>query len=167
PGQTAYQEIIAFFGPDILSADQTLDRKKIARIVFQDPEKKKKLEAMIHPESYALYLERVQGIINQNPQAIIQTVIPLMIELNLHSLFHKILLVYAAPPVQIGRLTVRDGIDEDEAARIMENQLPIDSKPDYADFVIQNGGTLDQTQAQVDVLWPQLLELQKNKAKES
>ena len=163
PGQPAYREMIAFFGPEILNSDQTLDRKKLAQIVFQNQEKKKMLETMVHPRANELYVERVQGIIQKDPQAIIQTVIPLMIELNLHSLFHKVLLAYAEPEVQIRRLMARDRIEEAEAARIIRNQLPIDSKPAYADFVIQNGGSLDQTRQQVDVLWPQLLGLQKNK----
>lgn len=163
PGQPAYQEMVAFFGSEILHADQTLDRKKIAQIVFRDQGKKKKLEAMIHPRTYERYVEWVEEMIQKDPQAIIQTVIPLMIELNLHSLFDKVLLAYAEPEVQIRRLMTRDRIEEAEAARIIGNQLPIDAKLPYADFVIKNGGSLDQTRQQIDVLWLQLPELRKNK----
>jgi dephospho-CoA kinase len=165
PGQPAYQEIVTFFGPEVLQPDQTLDRKKIAQIVFQDQEKKEKLETMIHPRTYELYVDRVAEMIKKDPDVLIQTVIPLMIELKLHTLFHKVLLVYAAPQVQIQRLMTRDKISKPEAARIIRNQLPIDLKKPFADFIIQNGGSLDQTRQQVEVLWLQILELQKTRSK--
>jgi dephospho-CoA kinase len=163
PGQPAYEEIVGFFGFEILKPDKTLDRKKLSGLVFQNPKKRKKLEGFIHPRANKLYVERVTGIIQKDTRAIIQTVIPLMIEVNMQSLFHKILLVYASPEVQVGRLMTRDRIDEAAATQIIKNQLPIDSKLSYADFIIQNGDSLAQTRQQVDVLWTQLLELQKNK----
>ena len=81
----------------------------------------------------------------QRIDAIIQVVIPLLIELNLQYIFHKNLVVYIPPEQQVERLAKRDGISIEEAANILEAQLPIDEKVGYADFIIHNDKTLEET----------------------
>ena len=91
--------------------------------------------------------------------------IPLLIELNLQYLFHKLLVVYVPEEQQIQRLMERDGISREEAADRLKAQLPIEEKVGYADFVIHNEGLLEDTGKQVDALWEKLEQLQKEKAK--
>jgi dephospho-CoA kinase len=90
--------------------------------------------------------------------------IPLLIELNLQYLFHKLLVVYTPEEQQIQRLMARDGISRDEAVSRLKSQLPIDEKVGYADFVIRNEGSLEETRKQVDELWQKLLDLGKQRA---
>jgi len=82
--------------------------------------------------------------------------VPLLMELNLQSLFDKVLVVYAPPARQVARLAARDGISPDAAAKILASQLPIDEKVARADYVIDNGGPLEKTRPQVEAVWKKL-----------
>ena len=165
PEKPAWQEIVAYFGEQVLQEDGNLDRKKLSDIVFQDLEKRKKLENFTHPRISEEFVRQVNKITNRNPDAIIQVVIPLLIELNLQYRFHKILVVYAPKEMQIERLMKRDGITRDAAANILKAQLPIDEKIGYADFVIHNEGSLEETRKQVEELWESLKEIQTGETK--
>jgi len=128
-------------------------------------EKRKKLENFTHPRISEEFVRQVNKITNRNPDAIIQVVIPLLIELNLQYRFHKILVVYAPKEMQIERLMKRDGITREAAANILKAQLPIDEKIGYADFVIHNEGSLEETKKQVEGLWESLKKIQIGEAK--
>ena len=156
PGKPAYEQIVAFFGEQVLQEDGTIDRKKLSDIVFKDMEKRKKLEGFTHPQIGVEFFNRVNEIAAADPNAIIQVAVPLLIEVNLQHLFHKILLVYTSRKTQIERLILRDGITEEEANRILDAQLPIDEKVAFADFVINNEKGLEETRKQVEDLWKKL-----------
>jgi dephospho-CoA kinase len=160
PDQPAWRDIVTYFGEQVLQEDRTLNRKKLADIVFRDLEKRKKLESFIHPRIYEEFARELEELISKDPNAIIQVDIPLLIELNLQYMFHKVLVVYAPEEVQIKRLMERDGISREEAVNRLKAQLPIEEKVGYADFVIYNEGTLEETQKQVDELWEKLKEIQ-------
>lgn len=160
PGQPAYNDIVDYFGRQVLQEDGTLDRKKMSDIVFSDLEKRKKLESFTHPRIQEEFIRDLHEITSKNPEAIVQVVIPLLIEINLQYLFHKIVVVYVSPEVQVERLAERDGISRDQAANILKSQLPIDEKASYADFVIDNNGTVEETRRQVEALWGKLKEIQ-------
>jgi dephospho-CoA kinase len=160
PGKPAYEQIVAFFGEQVLQEDGTIDRKRLSDVVFRDMEKRKKLESFTHPQIGAEFLNRVNEITSADPNAIIQVAVPLLIEVNLGHLFHKILLVYTPRETQIERLVARDGISEEEAGRILDAQLPIDEKLGYADFVVKNETDLEETRRQVEELWETLRRIQ-------
>jgi len=92
----------------------------------------------------------------KDANAIIQIAVPLLIEINLQYKFHKVLLVYVPREIQIDRLMKRDGISREAAQNILKAQLPIDEKLGYADFVIHNEGTLEETRKQVEKSWEEL-----------
>jgi dephospho-CoA kinase len=164
-GKPAFEEIVALFGKGVLKEDGRLDRKKLAGIVFQDERKRKALENMTHPRIVAAFLDRVEEITQRHPHAVIQAVIPLLFEVNLQHLVHKVLLVYIPHEMQIERLVKRDGISREAAGNILKAQWPIDEKLEYSDFVIHNEGTLEDTRRQVEKVWEELkkcLNLEKN-----
>ena len=133
-------------------------------MVFRDTEKRKKLESFTHPRIIEAFVGQLNEIVREDPDAIIQAVIPLMIESNLQHWFHKTLrLDLALEAAQVDRLVARDNITREEAARIIEAQLPIDEKKGYADFVIYNDNSLEDTRNQVERLWKQLKALQKER----
>ncbi|MBW2348085.1 MAG: dephospho-CoA kinase [Deltaproteobacteria bacterium] len=165
PGKPAWKEIVDYFGRQVLNEDETLDRKKLSSIVFRDLEKRKKLEGFTHPRIGEEFLREVEEITRTDPNAIIQVVIPLLIELNLQFQFHKILVVYISAEEQIRRLAGRDGISEEEAANILKAQLPIDEKIGYADYVIHNEGSLEETKKEVEELWKVLKAEQEKRAR--
>jgi dephospho-CoA kinase len=163
PKKPAWKDIVEYFSEQVLMEDKTLDRKKLSDIVFNDKKKRKKLESFIHPVIGEEFAKRVKKISEKDPEAIIQAVVPLLIEENMRSLFHKLLVVHVPEEIQIHRLVSRDKISEEQAEKIISSQLPIDKKVKLADFVIHNDRTLDKTRAQVEALWEELKELQKNK----
>lgn len=165
PGKPAWQDIVSFFGEQVLLPDQTLDRKKLSEIVFRDMEKRKKLEGFTHPRIHGEFVRLVKEHTAGNPAAIIQVVIPLLIEANLQSLFHKLLLIYIPQESQIQRVMERDGISRKMAQSILAAQLPIDEKRAYADYIIDNSGSLEETKKQVQEVWQELKEFRKSRPK--
>ncbi len=163
PGTPALAKITDFFGRQVLQPDGRLDRKKLSQIVFRDIEKRKKLESFTHPPIYEEFFNQVNGITAENPNAIIQVAVPLLIELNLQYLFDTLVVVYVSPEVQIERLAKRDGITTEEAANILKAQLPIDEKKTFASFIIDNGKDLDDTRKQVQAVWQELKQLQSSR----
>ena len=153
PEEPAWRDIVNYFGKQILQGDNTINRKKLSNIVFNDPEKRKKLESLTHPKILERFILKLRGITQKDPNAIILVDVPLMIENNLQHLFHKLLVVYTPRKIQIKRLITRDGISENMARTISRSQLPIEKKVKYADFVIHNDKSLEETQRQVKELW--------------
>ncbi len=166
PDKPAWKEIVKYFGRQVLKEDGNLDRKKVSKIVFRNMEKRRKLEGFTHPHIYKEFIKQVNEIAKKDPESIIQVTIPLLIELNLQYMFHKILVVYIPQEKQIERLSERDGISKDEAKNMLKAQLPINEKVGYADFVIHNEGSLMETKKQVEDLWQMLKSLQKERGKE-
>ena len=157
PGSPALGEIIEYFGEQILQPDGALDRRKLSRVVFADPAKRKKLESITHPQVFAKFRQRLAEIDRSQKAKVVQVAAPLLFELGLGPMFDKVLVVYVTPGQQTQRLMARDKISRAEAERILEAQLPIEQKRKGADFVIDNSGSLAQTREQVESLWPLLL----------
>jgi dephospho-CoA kinase len=159
PGKPAFEAIVAYFGRGILEADGTLNRKRIGAIVFGDPAKRKWLEETLHPGIYEEYRRQAASLDARHPGGIIQAVIPLLIEADLRSWFSKIVLIYAPEAVQIQRLMARDQIGRDRALEILRCQMPIEEKKGYADFIIDNSGSLEDTRKQAREVWNRLTAL--------
>ena len=156
PGKPAWKDIVACFGEDVLKENRRIDRKKLSDIVFRDTEKRKKLEGFTHPRIIEEAERQADEIARKNPKAIIQVAVPLLIEINIQHKFHKVLLVYVPRETQIERLLKRDAITREAAESILRAQMPIEEKLKYADFVIHNEGTLDETARQVEQVWEEL-----------
>ena len=156
PGKPAWKDIVACFGKRVLKEDRQIDRKNLSAIVFRDPEKRKQLESFTHPRIIEEGARQADEIARKDPDAIIQVAVPLLIEINLQDRFHKVLLVFVPRETQIERLMKRDGIAREAAESILKAQLPIDEKLRYADFVIHNEGTLEETRRQVEQVWEEL-----------
>jgi len=160
PDKPAWKDIVSYFGEQVLLEDRTLDRDKLREIVFRDFEKRKKLESFTHPRIGEEMLKLVQQYTKDDPSAIIQVVIPLLIEVNMHPLFHHLLMVYAPEEVQKKRLIERDGMTEEMAMNMIRSQLSVEEKKGYCDLLIDNSGTLEETQKKVEDLWGRLKKIQ-------
>jgi dephospho-CoA kinase len=156
PGKPAHAEIAAFFGKGVLQEDGSLDRKKLAAVVFANPEKRARLESFTHPRIRQQYLKRVESHEKGPGRRVVVAVVPLLIEASMQEMFDEIALVYLSEQQQIERLVSRDGIGEEEARQILAAQLPGEKKKPYADHLIDNSGTPEQTRRQVDALWRRL-----------
>jgi dephospho-CoA kinase len=166
PDKPAWQDIVDFFGQQVLNEDRTLDRDALGAIVFADLEKRKKLESFTHPRIGEEFFLEVTGIRGKKPEAIIQVAIPLLIEANMQHLFDHLVVVHAPREVQLERLMARDGLAEKDAEARLAAQMPLDDKLDYADTVINNSGSLDDTRNQVEELWQRLRSTQAERRQE-
>ena len=149
PCSKAWREIVNFFGKGILKNDLEIDRKKLRGIVFGDSEKLDVLEKIIHPEVRRKCMERVEAIKKMEPNALVVIDVPLLMELGIQKEFDKVIVVYVSEEVQIRRVMERDGVTKEEAKKTIELQMPLRDKLKFADFVINNEGTLEETEKQV------------------
>ena len=160
PGQSGWQEVVDHFGKDILSADGTLDRKKLGDIVFKTPSERHVLESILHPKILAEKDRNIKEIGKKDPRAIIIVDIPLLIELNRQNSVDAVLLVYVPRQVQIDRLIRRDGSGLEDALSRIGSQIPIDEKVQYAHFVVNNERTVDETEQEVEKIFAQLKKME-------
>jgi dephospho-CoA kinase len=148
PGQDAWKEIITTFGPDIVQGDQTLDRRKLRKIVFDNPEARKKLEAIIHPRVRALAERRISELATAGNSIIVYEV-PLLFEGQIHLWLRPVILVACEIETQKNRLVERDHLTEIEAQQHVDAQMSLEEKRQLADYVIENDGNLKDLEKQV------------------
>jgi dephospho-CoA kinase len=163
PEKPAWKDIVAYFGEQVLQEDKTLDRNKLREIVFRDFEKRKKLESFQFPRIYEEFFNLVNQYAGEDPNVIIQGVVPLLIEVSLQPFFHNLLMVYAPEEVQIKRLIERDGMTEEMAMNMVRSQLSVEDKRGYCDLIIDNSGSLEETRKEVEKLWEKLKKIQQDR----
>jgi dephospho-CoA kinase len=152
PHLKAWEEIVEYFGKDILNEDLTLNRQKIADMVFPDKEKVAKLNQMVHPQVFKEDERITNEIKSLDPDALIIKDIPLLTEVARPLFVDKIIVVAASEQTQIRRLEER-GMSREDAKNRIESQLPLDEKIKFADFVIDNDGSLEETKRQVEEVY--------------
>ncbi|MED4464097.1 dephospho-CoA kinase [Metabacillus fastidiosus] len=150
-GKTAYKEIVQHFGKEILNNDETINRAKLGSIIFQSEEERKILNNIVHPEVRKEMMRQTE-IAKENKEEIVVLDIPLLYESNLTHLVHKTLLVYVDENVQVKRLMERNNYTYEEAKMRMEAQLSLEDKLKLADHVINNNGTIGETEEQLNKL---------------
>ena len=152
PGQIGYENTILTFGESVLSESGSIDRKKLAELVFQNPAQLAKLEAIIHPAVIA----RVAQIRESLPaSAIVVYDTPLLVEKNLKSQFDKVIIVLTDEQIRKERLVTR-GLELPDIEARISNQATDSQRSDVADYIINNDGTLAQLQDNVTKVWKQL-----------
>lgn len=162
PGQPVYAQIVAAFGPAILSApDGPIDRRKLGAIVFNDSAALRKLEQIVHPAvrtTIAGWLEtQRQAAMASGPRVVVIDAIKLL-EAGWKPLCNAVWVVTCPPEQQEARLTGTRGMSAEEARTRIAAQPPQTDKVALADVVIDNSGTLEATQAQVDTAWARIAE---------
>ena len=152
PHLKAWEEIVEYFGKDILNEDLTLDRQKLADTVFPDKEKVAKLNQMVHPQVFKEDERITNEIKSLDPDALIIKDIPLLTEVARPLFVDKIVVVAASEQTQIRRLEER-GMGREDAKNRIESQLPLEEKIKFADFVIDNDGSIEETKRQVQEVY--------------
>ncbi|QKT03033.1 dephospho-CoA kinase [Ectothiorhodospiraceae bacterium 2226] len=155
PGQPALHEIVQAFGAEVLQADGQLDRARLRRLVFGNPEQRRRLEAITHPRIRAAMRARLAQLVA--PYCVV--VIPLLLETGQTDLVDRILVVDASPELQLQRAQARDGLPPQDIQAIIAAQVARPERLAAADDLITNDGTLADLQAQVDALHPRYLGL--------
>ncbi|MHC1611303.1 MAG: dephospho-CoA kinase [Candidatus Methanospirareceae archaeon] len=158
PCSKAWWEIVRLFGKSILKRDLTIDRKKLRKIVFNDLKKRRALEMIIHPEVRRKCVERIEAIkkIESEEDVLIVVDVPLLIEAGWQDEFDTVIVVYVSEETQIRRVMERDGVTKAEAEEMIGLQMPLKEKLKFADIVITNEGTREETERQVRTLFESL-----------
>ncbi len=162
PGSEGWEAIRQQFGAEYLRPDGSLDREKLGDLVFTDEGARKRLNAITHPLIRQKMDEQVQQALSDNPKAIVVMDIPLLIESMVQEGKHrvdKVILVYVPQHIQLQRLMRRNQLSKQEAENRIHAQMPIDEKRRYADYIIDNAGSLEATERQVDHLMDELRKL--------
>ncbi len=149
PEQPAWKQIVAEFGGGVVTAEGALDRKKLGAIVFADPERRKRLEAITHPAIRARFQARLDELAAQGFAGIVVFDAPVMIESGNYKNMDRLVVVVTDDATQAGRLQERDGTDEAEGRRKIASQMPLAEKAKLADYVIDNSGDREATAAEV------------------
>jgi dephospho-CoA kinase len=166
PEGEVWREIVRHFGPDILCGDGKINRGKLGKCVFADRKKLDLLNSIVHPAVFEKWRRRMDEIRKTQPEAIVLSDIPLLIEAGLKPMFDLVLLVYLSPEEQIARLMARDGYSREEAARRLASQMPIGEKLAYADIVIRNDGSLVETRRAAAEVWRELKKRERRRREE-
>lgn len=148
-GEPAYNEIVSYFGKEVLLEDGTINRAKLGSIIFNDEEKRLKLNSIVHPNVRKRMLDKKDQAIRNGEKLIIMD-IPLLIESKLTYMTDKILLVYVDEKTQLKRLMERNHYSEDEALSRINSQMPLKEKVSLSDAVINNNGTIEESKNQLN-----------------
>jgi dephospho-CoA kinase len=151
PGAPALAEIARAFGPGVLAPDGSLDRAKVAAIVFADPGARRRLEAIIHPAVRRAMVEDTLRLTAAG-EALAFYDVPLLYEVGLDRDLDSVVVVWAPRDVQRARLVARDGMRPDEADARLAAQLDLDEKARRADFVVDNSGPPEALPGKADRL---------------
>jgi dephospho-CoA kinase len=148
PGQPALAAIAREFGADVLRPDGTLDRKRLGAVVFADPERRRRLEAITHPAIRARYLARLAELEAEGFAGLVVWDAPVMIETGGHRQVERLVVVVTDDATQRARALERDG-DPADVDRKLASQMSLADKAKLADHVIDNSGDRAATEARV------------------
>ncbi|WP_457659194.1 dephospho-CoA kinase [Streptomyces microflavus] len=154
PPPPAPAAVIEEFGPDVLTADGTLNRPALGAIVFADPDRRAALNAIVHPlvGARAAELEREAGA-----DAVVVHDVPLLAENALAPFYDLVVVVDASPETQLDRLVNVRGMTESDARARMAAQATREERLAVADLTVDNDGPLEALEPQVRGVWEELL----------
>jgi len=154
PGTPGHTAVIERFGADVLAPGGELDREALASIVFADPSARRDLEQIVHPEVRRLFAEGSEAY--RDTDRVVVFSAPLLVETGMHTAFEILVVVSATVATQIERLMRQRGMSEASIRARIDAQAPLEDKAAVADFLVDNEGTLDELESQVERLWNDL-----------
>jgi len=158
PGGAAYEDVVSVFGPGILAADGSIDRRALGAIVFEDRTARERLNAVVHPRVRAEEARRA-GALPAAPDAVVVTDATLLVESGVHLRFDRLVVVHCGPQAQLARLMHRDGIDAAAARARIAAQMPVFEKRLFAHFEVDTSGTPADTDRAAEALADELKRL--------
>lgn len=161
PGGEAYDATINEFGDAILDDDAMIDRRRLASLVFNHPERLAKLNAIVHPAVFRREKEIEEDIAGRDPEGIVVVEAAILVETGSYKRFDKLILAVCTPEQQIERAMHRDRFTKEEVLARLERQLPLAEKMRLAHYIIDTSGSKEQTHAQVRELYQTLRSLKK------
>ena len=154
PGTPGHAEVIERFGANVLAPGGELDREALASIVFADPAARRDLEAIVHPEVRRLFADGAEEY--EGTDRIVVLSAPLLVETGMHTAFEVLIVVSATPQTQVERLMRDRGMSEAAVRARIAAQAPLETKSEVADFLLDNEGSTEALERQVDRVWADL-----------
>jgi dephospho-CoA kinase len=146
PGGTAYDDIVTEFGREILAPDGTIDRRKLAAIVFTDAARRERLNRIVHPR---VRDEETRLLERHRERGLVVLEVPLLLENGMQHLADRVVVVTVDEAERRRRLFARSGMTPGEVERRLAAQMPQEEKVRMAHHVIDNSGTPEETRGQV------------------
>jgi len=163
PGSPALAELVAALGPGILNPDGTLNRTRVAEIVFNEPRAREILNKIVHPRIIARAADYIEYHRKEKPPVpalVIEA--PLLIEVGMHQMVDEVWVVVADEETMLQRVSRRDSMDTGHAKNRLAAQMPQDEKIRHAHRVIDNKGDPENFKHQVDSLWHTIVKSNNN-----
>jgi len=159
PGSPGLAAVIKGFGSGVLANEGTLDRKKLAAIVFSDESRRRQLNSILHPFILARQDELLREWEFEDPEGVAVVDAALMIESGGFRRFDKIIVVHCRPEIQLQRLIERDGLAMEEAEKRISSQVSQEEKLKFADYRIDTSDGFEDTRRQTEDVYHQLRQL--------
>ncbi len=156
PGMPALAEIAWAFGDEMIRPDGSLDRQRLAALIFSDAEQRRRLNSIVHPRVAEEQARIVARIAREDPHALVIIDAALLIEVGAHRNVEKLIVVYVSLKIQAERLMQRNSLSEEEALLMIRSQMPLEEKARMASFVVDNSGSLNETERQVEAIYQEL-----------
>lgn len=160
PGAEAYGPVVNEFGHGILEDDGSIDRRRLAAIVFGEPERLKKLNSLVHPAVIARQERAIAEISARDAKAIVVVEAAILVETGSYRRFDRLVVVICSSGLQIERAMKRDSATREQVLARLERQLPLEEKLRFADYVIDTSGTKEETLKQTRDLYNSLRSLE-------
>jgi dephospho-CoA kinase len=155
-GSAGLAAVVDEFGSDVVAHDGSLDRDRMAAIVFADPASRARLNAIVHPLIGARTLELIAAAGEADPNAVVVNDVPLLVEAGLQDRYDVVVVVATEPQTQIARLVEQRGMTEADATARIAVQAPLADKVAVADYVIDNNGDRAALAQRVGEVWADL-----------
>ena len=161
PKRLAWRQIVKTFGSAILNEDQTINRRRLAAIVFGDEQRRRALEAIIHPQVLRTMKQQLHRLKRSRRVRAVILDVPLLVEVGAQELVDALVVVTAPPEAQRERLKKHHGWSEEEANARIAAQWEVSAKVALADHEIDNSDGMEATRTQVKRLWNKLVPARK------
>jgi dephospho-CoA kinase len=152
PNTTVWQQLIETFGKQILTPDNTVDRKKLGEIVFGNPELLKKLDNLVLPAMFQIAKKKIESACKQGARVVILDA-PTLFEAKWDSLVEEVWVVVADEAIVIKRAMARTGLPEAQIRSRINAQMSNEQKIKRSNVVIHNNGSIKELREKVKVLW--------------
>ncbi|MEN6459791.1 MAG: dephospho-CoA kinase [Syntrophomonas sp.] len=147
PETQAWADVVEHFGEQVLNQDRTINRVVLGQIVFNQPERLKLLNQIVHPRIVERFQKDLDEIRRNKPEAIVVMEIALLYESHMDRLCDEVWVVWVDRETQISRLMAREGINREDALKRIATQMPLDEKAGRADRVLDNSHSIEETVA--------------------
>jgi len=158
-GGETYEAVVKTFGNQIVDPDGRINRRRLAKIVFSDPEQLAKLNALVHPRVKERERDLVAEFAREHPDGIAVTEAAILVETGSYKDYDRLIVAVCRPEQQIERSMERDGVSREEVLNRLSRQMPLEEKVKHADFIIDTSGTKEDTLQQVRTVYESLRRL--------